>query len=88
MGGGTGSGASPVVADICRKEGALTIGIVTKPFAFEGKKRMMQVIFIIVLNDSGMDIYIYIYMLLFNVFSSSFLSLLSLSLLGELSTRL
>lgn len=40
MGGGTGSGAAPVVAKIAREKGILTVGVVTKPFAFEGKKRM------------------------------------------------
>jgi cell division protein FtsZ len=40
MGGGTGTGAAPIVAQIAREQGALTVGIVTKPFAFEGKKRM------------------------------------------------
>jgi len=40
MGGGTGTGASPVVAEIARDLGALTVGIVTKPFVFEGVKRM------------------------------------------------
>ena len=40
MGGGTGTGAAPVVADIAQELGALTVGIVTKPFSFEGKKRM------------------------------------------------
>lgn len=39
MGGGTGSGAAPVVAKIAKELGALTIGIITKPFAFEGRKR-------------------------------------------------
>lgn len=39
MGGGTGTGAAPVVAEIARKTGALTVGVVTKPFSFEGKKR-------------------------------------------------
>ncbi|NMA12542.1 MAG: cell division protein FtsZ [Chloroflexi bacterium] len=39
MGGGTGTGAAPVVAEICREIGALTIGVVTKPFAFEGPRR-------------------------------------------------
>jgi cell division protein FtsZ len=39
MGGGTGTGAGPVVAEIARNLGALTVGIVTKPFLFEGKKR-------------------------------------------------
>ena len=40
MGGGTGSGAAPVVAKIAKDKGILTIGVVTKPFEFEGKKRM------------------------------------------------
>ncbi|MBO4285572.1 MAG: cell division protein FtsZ [Alphaproteobacteria bacterium] len=40
MGGGTGSGAAPVVAKIAKQKGILTVGVVTKPFAFEGKKRM------------------------------------------------
>ncbi len=39
MGGGTGTGAAPLIADIAREMGALTIGIVTRPFSFEGKKR-------------------------------------------------
>lgn len=39
MGGGTGTGASPVIAQIAREVGALTVGVVTKPFAFEGTKR-------------------------------------------------
>ncbi len=42
MGGGTGTGAAPVVAKIAKEMGILTIGIVTKPFAFEGKRRMDQ----------------------------------------------
>jgi len=42
MGGGTGTGAAPVVAQIAREMGILTIGIVTKPFSFEGQKRMIQ----------------------------------------------
>ena len=42
MGGGTGTGAAPIVAKAAREMGILTIGIVTKPFAFEGKKRMVQ----------------------------------------------
>ncbi|MBQ5568274.1 MAG: cell division protein FtsZ [Oscillospiraceae bacterium] len=42
MGGGTGTGASPVVADIAREQGILTVGVVTKPFSFEGKRRMDQ----------------------------------------------
>lgn len=40
MGGGTGSGIAPVIAQIAREQGALTIGIVTRPFQFEGPKRM------------------------------------------------
>ncbi|MGP1782674.1 cell division protein FtsZ, partial [Shewanella frigidimarina] len=40
MGGGTGTGAAPVVAEIAREEGILTVAVVTKPFPFEGKKRM------------------------------------------------
>lgn len=42
MGGGTGTGAAPIVAEIAREMGALTIGIVTRPFSFEGKKRAKQ----------------------------------------------
>ena len=42
MGGGTGTGAAPMVAEIAKDLGILTVGIVTKPFAFEGKKRMNQ----------------------------------------------
>ncbi len=42
MGGGTGTGAAPVVAEIAREMGMLTVGIVTKPFLFEGAKRMKQ----------------------------------------------
>jgi cell division protein FtsZ len=42
MGGGTGTGAAPVVAELAREAGALTVGIVTRPFLFEGKKRMRQ----------------------------------------------
>ena len=40
MGGGTGTGAAPVIAEIAQNLGALTVGIVTKPFSFEGKRRM------------------------------------------------
>ena len=43
MGGGTGSGAAPVVAECAKEAGALTVGVVTKPFGFEGRKRMQQV---------------------------------------------
>lgn len=42
MGGATGTGAAPIVADIAKQSGALTIGVVTKPFAFEGSKRRRQ----------------------------------------------
>ena len=42
MGGGTGTGAAPVVAECAKKAGALTVGVVTKPFSFEGKRRMNQ----------------------------------------------
>ena len=42
MGGGTGTGAAPVVCELAREAGALTVGIVTKPFLFEGRKRMRQ----------------------------------------------
>ena len=42
MGGGTGTGAAPIVAECAREVGALTVGVVTKPFSFEGKRRMNQ----------------------------------------------
>ncbi len=42
MGGGTGTGAAPIVAEIAKDQGILTVGIVTKPFEFEGKDRMLQ----------------------------------------------
>lgn len=42
MGGGTGTGATPIVADIARESDILTVGVVTKPFSFEGKRRMGQ----------------------------------------------
>lgn len=42
MGGGTGTGAAPVIAQIAREMGILTVGVVTRPFAFEGKKRLEQ----------------------------------------------
>ena len=41
MGGGTGTGAAPVIAEVARELGALTVGVVTKPFTFEGKRRKM-----------------------------------------------
>ena len=40
MGGGTGTGAAPVIAELARESGALTVAVVTKPFSFEGRKRM------------------------------------------------
>lgn len=42
MGGGTGTGAAPVIAEIARESGALTVGVVTRPFTFEGRKRSGQ----------------------------------------------
>lgn len=42
MGGGTGTGATPVIADIAKEANILTVGVVTKPFSFEGKRRMQQ----------------------------------------------
>jgi cell division protein FtsZ len=42
MGGGTGTGAAPVIAEIAKELGALTVGVVTKPFTFEGRRRMAQ----------------------------------------------
>lgn len=44
MGGGTGTGAGPVISRICKELGILTIGIVTKPFSFEGNVRMQNAI--------------------------------------------
>ncbi|MBW2633608.1 MAG: cell division protein FtsZ, partial [Deltaproteobacteria bacterium] len=44
FGGGTGTGAAPVIAEICKELGALTVAVVTKPFSFEGKKRTRQAI--------------------------------------------
>ena len=48
MGGGTGTGAAPIIADIARKSGALTVSVVTKPFAFEGAHRRL-------VADEGVD---------------------------------
>ena len=42
MGGGTGTGAAPIVAEVAKEIGALTVGVVTKPFSFEGRKRQAQ----------------------------------------------
>lgn len=44
MGGGTGTGAAPIVAEVAKEVGALTVGVVTKPFSFEGRKRSQQAI--------------------------------------------
>lgn len=48
-GGGTGTGASPLIASIAREQGALTVGVVTRPFAFEGRRRATQA-------DTGVDL--------------------------------
>ena len=68
MGGGTGSGAAPIVAGIAKDMGALTVGVVTKPFSFEGRKRQAQAVeaiknlqdavdtLIVVSNDRLLDI--------------------------------
>ncbi|MEW5921825.1 MAG: cell division protein FtsZ [Bacillota bacterium] len=42
MGGGTGTGGAPIIADVAKKMGALTVGVVTRPFSFEGRRRMQQ----------------------------------------------
>jgi cell division protein FtsZ len=42
MGGGTGTGGAPIISKICKDLGILTVGIVTTPFAYEGKKRIQQ----------------------------------------------
>ena len=42
MGGGTGAGASPLIASLAREQGALTVGVVTRPFNFEGQRRAEQ----------------------------------------------
>src|SRR5436309_9679012 len=42
MGGGTGTGAAPIIAKVAKELGSLTVGVVTKPFTFEGKRRMKQ----------------------------------------------
>src|ERR1700735_1793300 len=42
LGGGTGTGAAPVIASLASEMGALTVAVITRPFAFEGKRRMMQ----------------------------------------------
>lgn len=55
MGGGTGTGAAPVIAQIARELGALTVGVVTRPFSFEGKKRQMQAVGGINAMKEGVD---------------------------------
>ncbi|MEN3185850.1 MAG: cell division protein FtsZ [Atribacterota bacterium] len=55
MGGGTGTGGAPVVASVAKELGVLTIGVVTKPFSFEGKKRMRQAEEGIVLLQKSVD---------------------------------
>jgi cell division protein FtsZ len=45
MGGGTGTGATPIVSQIAREMGILTVGVVTKPFMFEGRKRMQHAVY-------------------------------------------
>ena len=42
LGGGTGTGAAPIIASLASEMGALTVAVVTKPFSFEGKRRMTQ----------------------------------------------
>jgi len=67
MGGGTGSGAAPVIAELAKQCGCLTVGIVTKPFMFEGRRRMGQALDAIeslqehVRSITYIYIYIYIY---------------------------
>ena len=68
MGGGTGTGAAPVVAEVAREMGILTVGVVTKPFSFEGGRRMKSAeagiaefskhvdSLIVILNDKLMDV--------------------------------
>src|SRR5699024_9807802 len=48
MGGGTGTGAAPIIAQVAKEQGALTVGVVTRPFSFEGKRRSSQA-------NSGID---------------------------------
>ena len=55
MGGGTGSGAAPVVAGIAKSSGSLTVGVVTYPFTFEGKRRSQQAIDAIAQMRSNVD---------------------------------
>jgi len=48
MGGGTGTGAAPIVAEVAKEMGALTVGVITRPFNFEGRRRTSQA-------DQGID---------------------------------
>merc|ERR1719393_1166543 len=58
MGGGTGSGAAPIVASVAKELGALTVGVVTKPFGFEGRKRAQEAVdtLIVISNDRLLQI--------------------------------
>jgi len=58
MGGGTGTGAAPVVAQLAREAGALTVGVVTKPFVFEGRRRQQQAERAIAKLQSSVDVLI------------------------------
>lgn len=56
MGGGTGSGAAPVVAQISKEAGYLTVGVVTYPFSFEGRKRSLQAGVLVVLFRKSIEL--------------------------------
>jgi cell division protein FtsZ len=58
MGGGTGTGAAPVISKLSKDLGALTVGVVTKPFIFEGKKRTRQALAGIEDLENGVDLLI------------------------------
>ena len=53
LGGGTGSGAAPVIADVARDMGVLVVGVVTKPFAFEGQRR--NKFYSVLLKEANVD---------------------------------
>ncbi|WP_163970742.1 cell division protein FtsZ [Oceanobacillus halotolerans] len=55
MGGGTGTGAAPVIAQIAKEQGALTVGVVTRPFSFEGRRRSTQAVTGIDALKNGVD---------------------------------
>lgn len=67
MGGGTGSGAAPVVAQIARDAGYLTVGVVTYPFNFEGRKRSVQAGVFSILWNKGANIFLFIFLKVFGV---------------------